>query len=347
MAAPSNAERSPERSAPLKTPKTELPSPESDELSDGNQYHSDPSAPSRFPSLNVSISALGAGGGSASASNNSSSVAGGGGFTVCRGMSWTPSETNALIAVWGNERLAEARMQQLEVAGTVFSGKAPGPAMYERVSRALSELGYDRTPSQCRERMKTLRRCYSRVKEHGIGKRKSSYSIEQLEKVFGQGGWDSQSCQPVLINSSGLYQEMESDGSTMEDYPQEDWCSQDLSAAFQEGEIEAEEIQLPKNRVLQLRPDASEHAQLDVRMKRESFWEKMDEVVESILREERMLIGADFNGHVGKGNRIDEDVMDRYGASGSDEECGTHTGISGRQMGALPDVDRLLTLAPL
>ena len=69
-------------------------------------------------------------------------------------MSWTPSETNALIAVWGNERLTEARMQQLEVAGTVFSGKAPGPAMYERVSRALAELGYERTPSQCRERMK-------------------------------------------------------------------------------------------------------------------------------------------------------------------------------------------------
>ncbi|KPP74456.1 hypothetical protein Z043_106382, partial [Scleropages formosus] len=210
MAAPSNADPLAEISAPTKIPKTEVPSPESEDLSDGNQYHSNP-------------------------------------FTACRGMSWTPSETNALIAVWGNERLAEARMQQLEVAGTVFSGKAPGPAMYERVSRALAELGYERTPSQCRERMKqgfltvsvqalamlmdsgavavfrqTLRRCYSRVKEHGIGKRKSSYSIEQLEKVFGQGGWDSQTCQPVLINSSGLYQEMESDSSTLEDYPQED-----------------------------------------------------------------------------------------------------------------------------
>lgn len=86
--------------------------------------------------------------------------------------------------------------------------------------------------------LQTLRRCYSRVKEHGIGKRKSSYSLEQLEKVFGQGGWDSQSCQPVLINSSGLYQEMESDGSTMEDYSHEDWCNQDLSAAFNEGDIE-------------------------------------------------------------------------------------------------------------
>lgn len=87
----------------------------------------------------------------------------------------------------------------------------------------------------------TLRRCYSRVKEHGIGKRKSSYTIEQLEKVFGQGGWDSQSCAPVLINSSGLYQEMESDGSTLEDFSQEDWCNQVLDSAFQEGDMETGE----------------------------------------------------------------------------------------------------------
>ncbi len=147
MAAPSNAERSPDLSVPLKIPKTEVPSPESEDLSDSNQYHSNPSTPNRFSPLNVGVSLSGCAGrsGSASASNS---------FAACRGMSWTPSETNALIAVWGNERLAEARMQQLEVAGTVFSGKAPGPAMYERVSRALSELGYERTPSQCRERMK-------------------------------------------------------------------------------------------------------------------------------------------------------------------------------------------------
>ncbi|XP_021479475.2 myb/SANT-like DNA-binding domain-containing protein 2 isoform X1 [Oncorhynchus mykiss] len=260
MAAPSNADHSPEISTPLKIPKTEVPSPESEDLSDSNQYHSNPSTPNRFSPLNVGLSISGSAGrsGSACASNS---------FTACRGMSWTPSETNALIAVWGNERLTEARMQQLEVAGTVFSGKAPGPAMYERVSRALAELGYERTPSQCRERMKvmgdrTLRRCYSRVKEHGVGKRKSSYSIEQLEKVFGQGGWDSQMCAPVLINSSGLYQEMESDGSTMEDFSQEDWCNQVLASAFQEGEMETEETQPPKNaRVLQLRPEPSEQVQ--------------------------------------------------------------------------------------
>lgn len=77
------------------------------------------------------------------------------------------------------------------------------------------------------------------MKEHGVGKRKSSYTFEQLEQVFGQGGWDSQPCQPVLINSSGLYQELESDGSTMEEYSQEDWGnhSQDLHC-YQTGEQE-------------------------------------------------------------------------------------------------------------
>ncbi|XP_020776345.1 myb/SANT-like DNA-binding domain-containing protein 2 [Boleophthalmus pectinirostris] len=252
MAASSNAEHSPEITAPLKTPKTEMPSPESEDLSDGNLYQSNPSTPNRFSPLNVG-SSCSAGRMAASSSANS--------FTACRGMSWTPSETNALIAVWGNERLAEARMQQLEVAGTVFSGKAPGPAMYERVSRALADLGYERTPSQCRERMKTLRRCYSRVKEHGIGKRKSSYTLEQLEKVFGQGGWDAQSCAPVLINSSGLYQEMESDSSTLEDFSQEDWCNHVLDSAFQEGDMETEDIQVPKNRFFQLQSVLSEQTQ--------------------------------------------------------------------------------------
>ncbi|XP_012723557.2 myb/SANT-like DNA-binding domain-containing protein 2 [Fundulus heteroclitus] len=250
MAASSNAELSPEIMTPLKIPKTEVPSPESEDLSDSIQYHSNSSTPNRFSPLNV-----GSGAASRTAASSSNS------FTACRGMSWTPSETNALIAVWGNERLTEARMQQLEVAGTVFSGKPPGPAMYERVSRALSDLGYERTPSQCRERMKTLRRCYSRVKEHGIGKRKSSYTLEQLEKVFGQGGWDSQSCAPVLINSSGLYQDMESDGSTLEDFSQEDWCNQVLDSAFQEGDMDTEDIQVPKSRALQIQAELSELTQ--------------------------------------------------------------------------------------
>ncbi|KAK3508959.1 hypothetical protein QTP70_015383, partial [Hemibagrus guttatus] len=46
---------------------------------------------------------------------------------------------------------------------------------------------------------------------------------------------------------------------------------------------------------------------------KERFWSELDEVMESIPTGERVVIGADFNGHVGEGNRDDEEVMGKFG----------------------------------
>ena len=44
----------------------------------------------------------------------------------------------------------------------------------------------------------------------------------------------------------------------------------------------------------------------------EKIWNELDRVIESIPRGETVVLGADFNGHVGDGNRGDEEVMDRF-----------------------------------
>ncbi|KAK3548065.1 hypothetical protein QTP70_004495 [Hemibagrus guttatus] len=48
-------------------------------------------------------------------------------------------------------------------------------------------------------------------------------------------------------------------------------------------------------------------------VKKERFWSELDEVMESIPTGERVVIGADFNGHVGEGNTGDEEVMGKFG----------------------------------
>ncbi|KAK3517804.1 hypothetical protein QTP70_018967 [Hemibagrus guttatus] len=46
---------------------------------------------------------------------------------------------------------------------------------------------------------------------------------------------------------------------------------------------------------------------------KERFWSELDEVMESIPTGERVVIGADFNEHVGEGNAGDEEVMGKFG----------------------------------
>ncbi|KAK3537369.1 hypothetical protein QTP70_008822 [Hemibagrus guttatus] len=46
---------------------------------------------------------------------------------------------------------------------------------------------------------------------------------------------------------------------------------------------------------------------------KERFWSELDEVMESIPTGERVVIGADFNRHVGEGNTGDEEVMGKFG----------------------------------
>ena len=50
------------------------------------------------------------------------------------------------------------------------------------------------------------------------------------------------------------------------------------------------------------------------------FWEDLDGLIESISKKKRIVLGADLNGHVGKGNIADEKIMGRYDAGTRNKE---------------------------
>ena len=45
----------------------------------------------------------------------------------------------------------------------------------------------------------------------------------------------------------------------------------------------------------------------------DEFWERVEEGLERLPKEERAIVEADFNGHIGEGNRGDEEVIGKHG----------------------------------
>ncbi|XP_029901373.1 uncharacterized protein LOC115354954 isoform X2 [Myripristis murdjan] len=91
--------------------------------------------------------------------------------------SWSDEETLALISIWGEEDVQRA------LRGFVHNGH-----VYADISEKMHDLGFSKTPEQCRWKVKSLRnnfrQCYDRKK---CGRNKVEYKFyNQLEGILGQ-----------------------------------------------------------------------------------------------------------------------------------------------------------------
>ena len=53
---------------------------------------------------------------------------------------------------------------------------------------------------------------------------------------------------------------------------------------------------------------------------KKDFWEDLDGLIESVAKEERIVLGADLNEHAGEGNIGNKEIMERYGAGTRNKE---------------------------
>uniref|UniRef100_A0A3P8VSQ8 Myb/SANT-like DNA-binding domain-containing protein n=1 Tax=Cynoglossus semilaevis TaxID=244447 RepID=A0A3P8VSQ8_CYNSE len=74
-----------------------------------------------------------------------------------RGFLWSDVETRTLLNIWGEQDIQ-----------TALDGNFRNSFVYRDVSRRLGTMGFERTPEQCRVRIKSLKRQYLLAKEGNI-----------------------------------------------------------------------------------------------------------------------------------------------------------------------------------
>ncbi|XP_006884014.1 PREDICTED: ATP-dependent (S)-NAD(P)H-hydrate dehydratase [Elephantulus edwardii] len=94
-----------------------------------------------------------------------------------RGFLWSDLETRALLGIWG-----EAGVQ------SALEGNFRNSHVYRDVACRLAQVGFDRTPEQCRIRIKGLKRQYYQAKD-GLPKggpaRKSCKFFDEMDRILG------------------------------------------------------------------------------------------------------------------------------------------------------------------
>lgn len=88
-----------------------------------------------------------------------------------RGFLWSDVETRTLLDIWGEQDIQAA-----------LDGNFRNSFVYRDVARRLGVMGFDRTPEQCRVRIKSLKRQYLLAKE---GNLRNNGQYHKISKFYG------------------------------------------------------------------------------------------------------------------------------------------------------------------
>ena len=92
-------------------------------------------------------------------------------------MAWAEDESIFLISLWADENI------QSQLEGCRYNRN-----VYEKLSKQMGDDGYERSPTQCREKIKKLRNDYKRIKDRNTKtgrERRARKLFEKLDEILG------------------------------------------------------------------------------------------------------------------------------------------------------------------
>ncbi|XP_064359999.1 ATP-dependent (S)-NAD(P)H-hydrate dehydratase isoform X2 [Dromaius novaehollandiae] len=116
-------------------------------------------------------------------------------ITNTRGFLWSDLETRALLEIWG-----EADVQ------SALDGNFRNSHVYRDVACRLAELGFERTPEQCRIRIKGLKRQYYQardgLKKNGHARKICKY-YDEMDRILSCRGGPDGAAEPLAAPPDG------------------------------------------------------------------------------------------------------------------------------------------------
>ncbi|XP_028291157.1 ATP-dependent (S)-NAD(P)H-hydrate dehydratase isoform X1 [Gouania willdenowi] len=93
--------------------------------------------------------------------------------TTTRGFLWSDVETRTLLNIWGEQDIQ-----------TALDGNFRNSFVYRDVARRLGAMGFDRTPEQCRVRIKSLKRQFLLAKEGNLRNNGQYHKISKFYDIM-------------------------------------------------------------------------------------------------------------------------------------------------------------------